>query len=137
MQDAESTGRTLQALKAMGVQLAVDDFGTGYSSLSYLTQFPIDTLKIDRSFVHKMLLNPNGASIVSAVIDMGKNLNQRVIAEGVETEEQLRFLRARRCNEGQGNYFSHPLGAEDFAKFVRTRAPPAPQGDRRIAFATG
>ena len=137
MQDAESTGRTLRALKAMGVQLAVDDFGTGYSSLSYLTQFPIDTLKIDQSFVHKMLLNTNDASIISAVISMGENLNQRVIAEGVETKQQLRFLQARRCNEGQGYYFSHPLNAEDFAKFVRTRAPPATHGDRRIAFATG
>jgi diguanylate cyclase (GGDEF)-like protein len=137
MQDAESTGRTLQALKTLGVQLAVDDFGTGYSSLSYLTQFPIDTLKIDQSFVHKMLLNTDDASIISAVIAMGKNLNQRVIAEGVETEEQLRFLQARRCNEGQGNYFSHPLSAGDFAKFAKTRASPAPHGDRRIAFATG
>jgi EAL domain-containing protein (putative c-di-GMP-specific phosphodiesterase class I) len=125
MQDTESTGRTLQALKAMGVQLAVDDFGTGYSSLSYLTQFPIDTLKIDQSFVHKMLLNTNDASIIGAVISMGENLNQRVIAEGVETEEQLRFLQARRCNEGQGNYFSHPLNSEDFAKFIKARAVPA------------
>jgi diguanylate cyclase (GGDEF)-like protein/PAS domain S-box-containing protein len=137
MQDAESTGRTLQALKVMGVQLAVDDFGTGYSSLSYLTQFPIDTLKIDQSFVHKMLLNSNDASIISAVISMGENLNQRVIAEGVETEAQLRFLQARRCNEGQGNYFSHPLNARDFAKFVKARVSPAPHGDRRIASATG
>jgi len=137
MQDTESTGRTLQALKTMGVRLAVDDFGTGYSSLSYLTQFPIDTLKIDLSFVHKMLLNANDASVISAVISMGRNLSQRVIAEGVETEEQLRFLQARRCDEGQGNYFSHPLSAEDFAKFVKARASPAPHGYRRIASATG
>jgi EAL domain-containing protein (putative c-di-GMP-specific phosphodiesterase class I) len=137
MQDAESTGRTLRALKAMGVQLAVDDFGTGYSSLSYLMQFPIDTLKIDQSFVRKMLLNPNGASIISAVIDMGKNLKHRVIAEGVETEEQLRFLQSRQCNEGQGNYFSHPLNAEDFEKFARARGSPAPRGDRRIASEAG
>ena len=137
MQDADSTGRTLQALKAMGVQLAVDDFGTGYSSLSYLTQFPIDTLKIDQSFVHKMLLNANDASIISAVISMGENLRQGVIAEGVETAEQLRFLQARRCNEGQGHYFSHPLNAKDFAKFVKARASPAPHGDRRIASTAG
>jgi len=121
MQDAESTGRTLQALKAMGVQLAVDDFGTGYSSLSYLTQFPIDTLKIDQSFVHKMLLNTSDASMISTVISMGKNLNQRVIAEGVETKQQLRFLQARECNEGQGYYFSHPLHADDFEKYVKAR----------------
>src|SRR5258708_2408910 len=96
MPDAESTGSTLRALKTLGVQLSVDDFGTGYSSLSYLTQFPIDTLKIDQSFVHKMLLNANDASVISAVISMGRDLNQRVIAEGVETEEQLRFLQAGR-----------------------------------------
>jgi diguanylate cyclase (GGDEF)-like protein/PAS domain S-box-containing protein len=138
MQDAKSTGGTLQALKALGVRLAVDDFGTGYSSLSYLTQFPIDTLKIDQSFVHKMLLNSNDASMISTVISMGKNLNQRVIAEGVETEQQLRFLQARRCNEGQGNYFSLPLNAEDFAKFAGSRASPATLvGDRLLASAAG
>jgi diguanylate cyclase (GGDEF)-like protein/PAS domain S-box-containing protein len=136
MQDAESTGSTLRALKTMGVQLSVDDFGTGYSSLSYLTQFPIDTLKIDQSFVHKMLLNANDASVISAVISMGRNLNQRVIAEGVETEEQFRFLQARQCNEGQGYYFCHPLKTEDFVKFVKTRASPAPQGDHRIPIAS-
>ena len=121
MQDPESTGRTLQALKALGVQLAVDDFGTGYSSLSYLTQFPIDTLKIDQSFVHKMLLNTSDASMISTVISMGKNLNQRVIAEGVETKQQLKFLQARECNEGQGYYFSHPLNVDDFEKYVKAR----------------
>ena len=136
MQDAASTGCTLQALKAMGVQLAVDDFGTGYSSLSYLTQFPIDALKIDQSFVHKMLLDANDASVISAVIGMAKSLNQRVIAEGVETEQQFRFLQARRCNEGQGSYFSHPLSAGDFAKFVEARASPAPRGERRSASAS-
>jgi len=121
MQDAESAGRTLQALKAIGVQLALDDFGTGYSSLSYLTQFPIDTLKIDQSFVHRMLLNTSDASMISTVISMGKNLNQRVIAEGVETKQQLRFLQARLCTEGQGYYFSHPLNADDFEKYVKAR----------------
>jgi EAL domain-containing protein (putative c-di-GMP-specific phosphodiesterase class I) len=137
MQDADSTATVLQALKAMGVKLALDDFGTGYSSLSYLARFPIDTLKIDQSFVHKMLSNTNDASIISAVISMGKSLNRRVIAEGVETEQQLGFLQARRCNEGQGYYFSHPLNAEDFAKFAKARASPAPHGDRGMASATG
>jgi EAL domain-containing protein (putative c-di-GMP-specific phosphodiesterase class I) len=107
------------------VQLAVDDFGTGYSSLSYLTQFPIDTLKIDQSFVHRMLLNTSDASMISTVISMGKNLNQRVIAEGVETKQQLRFLQARLCTEGQGYYFSHPLNARDFEKYVKAGASPA------------
>ena len=101
-----------------------------------MTQFPIDTLKIDQSFVHKMLRNANDASVISAVISMGRNLNQRVIAEGVETEEQLKFLQARQCNEGQGYYFSHPLNTEDFAKYVKTNASPAPQGDQRIRIAT-
>jgi diguanylate cyclase (GGDEF)-like protein/PAS domain S-box-containing protein len=135
MQDAGATGRTLRALKTMGVQLAVDDFGTGYSSLSYLTQFPIDILKIDQSFVRKMLRNANDASIISAVIGMGRTLNQRVIAEGVETEEQLRFLQARQCSEGQGYYFSHPLNTEDFANFVKACPSPAPRGDHRIRIA--
>jgi len=137
MQDAESTTTVLQALKTLGVRLAVDDFGTGYSSLSYLAQFPIDTLKIDQSFVHKILLDTDDAPIISAVINMGRSLKHRVIAEGVETEQQLRFLQARHCSEGQGFYFSHPLNARDFGKFVKTRASPPPHGDCLIACATG
>jgi diguanylate cyclase (GGDEF)-like protein/PAS domain S-box-containing protein len=95
MQDAESTVDTLHALKAMGVQLAVDDFGTGYSTFSYLRRFPIDALKIDRSFVQEVTANPDDATIVSAMISIGKSLKQRVIAEGVETREQLDFLRPK------------------------------------------
>jgi diguanylate cyclase (GGDEF)-like protein len=118
MQDAESTTSVLQALKAMGVQLAVDDFGTGYSSLSYLRQFPIDALKVDQSFVHDITSDPEDATIVSAVIGMGKNLKQRVIAEGVETREQLAFLQSQGCDEGQGYYFSQPVVAEEFARLL-------------------
>jgi diguanylate cyclase (GGDEF)-like protein/PAS domain S-box-containing protein len=117
---AESTVVTLQALKDMGVQLAIDDFGTGYSSLSYLRQFPINVLKIDQSFVHEISADPMGTSIVCAVISMGRSLGYRVIAEGLETEEQLVFLRTQRCSEGQGNYFSGPVGA---AQFVRLLEP--------------
>jgi EAL domain-containing protein (putative c-di-GMP-specific phosphodiesterase class I) len=104
----------------MGVQLAIDDFGTGYSSLSYLKRFPIDTLKIDQSFVRDIITNADDATIVAAVIGMGRNLKQRVIAEGVETQEQLAFLRARHCDEGQGFHFSHPVSAEDFAQLLVT-----------------
>jgi diguanylate cyclase (GGDEF)-like protein len=93
MQDAEASAIVLQALKTMGVRLAIDDFGTGYSSLSYLKRFPIDTLKIDQSFVHDIDTDPDDGTIVSAVISMGKNLNQHVITEGVETQAQLEFLR--------------------------------------------
>ncbi len=118
MEDAESTDAVLQELKTMGVHLAVDDFGTGYSSLSYLQQFPIDVLKIDKSFVHRITSDPDGSSIVSAIIDMGKNLKQRVIAEGIETEEQRAFLQAHHCAEGQGNLFSRPLAATQFAHLL-------------------
>ena len=115
MHDAESSASLLDALKAMGAQLAIDDFGTGYSSLSYLKRFPIDTLKIDQSFVRDIATDADDATIVSAVIGMGRNLSKRVVAEGVETHEQLAFLRTQQCDEGQGFQFSHPLPAEDFA----------------------
>lgn len=119
MQHAESTASILQALKTMGVQLAVDDFGTGYSSLSYLRQFPIDVLKIDQSFVQQITANADDSTIVSAIIDMGRNLHQRVIAEGIETQEQLAFLRSRRCGEGQGYLFSPPVSATQFAHLLK------------------
>ena len=120
MRDVESSTEILQQLKEMGVKLAVDDFGTGYSSLSYLKQFPIDILKIDQSFVQDIgAANGNGI-IVSAVIAMGTSLKQRVIAEGVEAQVQLDFLKAQHCDEGQGYFFSRPLTAEQFAKLLVT-----------------
>jgi diguanylate cyclase (GGDEF)-like protein/PAS domain S-box-containing protein len=120
MQDAESTVDTLHALKAMGVRLTVDDFGTGYSSFSYLRRFPLDALKIDRSFVHEVTANSDDATIVSAIISIGKSLKQRVIAEGVETREQLEFLQTQGCGEGQGYYFSRPVVAEQFTELLRS-----------------
>jgi diguanylate cyclase (GGDEF)-like protein/PAS domain S-box-containing protein len=120
MQNIETSMATLQELKQMGVQLAVDDFGTGYSSLSYLSQLPIDVLKIDRSFVQAITGNSGNGVIVSAVISMGSSLNQRVIAEGVETEEQLRFLHAHHCNEGQGHLFSAAVPPDQFGQFFKT-----------------
>jgi diguanylate cyclase (GGDEF)-like protein/PAS domain S-box-containing protein len=112
MRDVAASACLLAKFKAMGVQIAVDDFGTGYSSLSYLNQFPIDVLKIDQSFVKAIDagLESNGV-IVSAVIGMGKNLHQRVIAEGVEDEGQFAFLDAHGCDEGQGYFFSEPVNA--------------------------
>jgi diguanylate cyclase (GGDEF)-like protein len=125
MQDAESTDSVLHALSDLGVKLAIDDFGTGYSSLSYLRQFPIDTLKIDQSFVNQMTSNPDDATIASTVISMGKSLKLRVIAEGVETPEQYAFLLAQHCDEGQGYYFSRPLAAEALATLLQTGISPA------------
>jgi len=124
MRDPESAGTVLRALADSGVKLAVDDFGTGYSSLSYLRQFPIDTLKIDQSFVNQMTSNLDDATIVSAVISMGKSLKRRVIAEGVETADQRVFLMAHHCDEGQGYYFSRPVVADTLATLLRTGAFP-------------
>jgi EAL domain-containing protein (putative c-di-GMP-specific phosphodiesterase class I) len=120
MQNAKSTASVLQELKRMGVHLAVDDFGTGYSSLSYLRQFPIDVLKIDQSFVRQISGDPNDSAIVRAIIDMGKNLKQRVIAEGIETHEQLALLQSWHCAEGQGYLFSRPVPATQFAHLLQT-----------------
>jgi EAL domain-containing protein (putative c-di-GMP-specific phosphodiesterase class I) len=120
MQDVNASNSTLRSLAELGVKLAVDDFGTGYSSLSYLRQFPIDTLKIDQTFVNRMTKNADDATIVSAVITMGKSLKKRVIAEGVETLQQCAFLLARHCDEGQGFYFCRPIVAEALADLLHT-----------------
>ncbi len=118
MQDPQSTIAVLHALKDMGVRLTLDDFGTGYSSLSYLKRFPIDALKIDKSFVRGLCTNASDANIVSAVINMGKSFGLRVIAEGVETREQFLRLQAQQCAEGQGHYFQAPVAAHEFAKLL-------------------
>lgn len=123
MQDAEATISVLKILKSMGVRLAIDDFGTGYSSLSYLKRFPIDTLKIDQSFMQDIThvsANSDDAAIVSAVVGMGKSLNQCVVAEGIETREQMAFLQARGCGEGQGFYFSEPVTADEVVALLRS-----------------
>jgi diguanylate cyclase (GGDEF)-like protein len=122
MQNAESNNSALHALADMGIKLVIDDFGTGYSSLSYLRQFPIDSLKIDRSFVNQMTSNADDANIVSAVISLGKSLNKRVIAEGVETSEQCELLLAQHCDEGQGYYFGRPVAAEKITILLQTLA---------------
>jgi len=119
MQDSTSTSAVLHSLKQIGLKLALDDFGTGYSSLSHLRRFPIDTLKIDRSFVHNITTNSDDGSIVCAMISMGKNLHMRVVAEGVETRKQLEFLQDRDCPFGQGYYFSQPLTGRDCTQLLR------------------
>jgi diguanylate cyclase (GGDEF)-like protein len=120
MQHAEFTVSVLQTFKAMGVRLAVDDFGTGYSSLSYLRQFPIDTLKVDQSFVREIDADTGDIRVLSAVINIGGNLKYRVIAEGVETAAQVAFLQSHGCDEGQGFYFGRPSSASEFAKLLET-----------------
>ena len=109
MRNFDATSAVLQSLSAMGIRIAVDDFGTGYSNLSYLKRFPINTLKLDKSFVQDIPANADIATIVRSVIHMGQSLHLRVVAEGVENAEQLKFLQAHNCAEGQGFYFSKPL----------------------------
>ena len=123
MKRAESTESILKALRARGVQVAVDDFGTGYSSLSYLRRFPIDALKIDQSFVRQITTAPDETTIVTAVISMGRSLKLRVVAEGVETQEELAFLQAHQCDEAQGYFFSRPVPPEQFAKLLESGIP--------------
>jgi diguanylate cyclase (GGDEF)-like protein/PAS domain S-box-containing protein len=123
MKHAEAAGSVLKTLRAIGVHVAIDDFGTGYSSLSYLRKFPIDALKIDQSFVHQITSYPSETSIVTAIISMGRSLGLRVIAEGVETQEELAFLQAHDCEEAQGYYFSRPVPPHQFAKLLKTGIP--------------
>lgn len=120
MKHADSTEAILKTLRARGVRVAVDDFGTGYSSLSYLRKFPIDALKIDQSFVRQITSAPDETTIVTAIISMGRSLKLRVVAEGVETHEELAFLHAHQCDEAQGYYFSRPVRPQHFANLLRT-----------------
>jgi EAL domain-containing protein (putative c-di-GMP-specific phosphodiesterase class I) len=122
MDDAEAAVVIMDALRGMGVQLAIDDFGTGYSSFTYLRRFRSDALKLHQSFVQDITLDPDDAMIVSAMINIGKSLRQRVIAEGVETLAQLSFLKLHGCGEGQGYFLSRPVGAEEAAKLFKLEA---------------
>jgi len=125
LSNADVMFSVLQELRAMGLKLAIDDFGTGYSSLSYLRQFPVGRLKIDRSFVRDVAVNPDDAAITTAIISMAKSLNLKVIAEGVEDEAQMTFLRAHQCDEIQGYYFSKPLAVDKVADKLRDDYPEA------------
>jgi EAL domain-containing protein (putative c-di-GMP-specific phosphodiesterase class I) len=118
MQDMEATIAKLEALKAVGVKLSVDDFGTGYSSLAYLKRFPIDTLKIDRSFVRDVSRNRTEAAIANAIITLGRNLGLEVVAEGVENESQAVFLRKHGCHLFQGYLFSRPVSSDEITTLL-------------------
>jgi EAL domain-containing protein (putative c-di-GMP-specific phosphodiesterase class I) len=111
----------LKRLKKLGIRISVDDFGTGYSSLAYVKRFPIDVLKIDRSFITDVTTNPADAAITGAIIDMAHSMDVRVVAEGVETAEQLDFLRQRGCDEIQGYYFARPLPPVEITELLLKR----------------
>lgn len=121
MDDAEHAARTLRALKTLGLKLSLDDFGTGYSSLAYLNRFPFDAIKIDRSFVQEMHHQSNGAAIVDATIQLAHSLGMRVVAEGVESEQQLAALRSSGCDYVQGYVFSQPLKIDELTSMLRDR----------------
>jgi EAL domain-containing protein (putative c-di-GMP-specific phosphodiesterase class I) len=136
MSDVTLAVETMHGMKKLGVKLSIDDFGTGYSSLSYLSRFPIDVLKIDRSFVSDITRDASDAAIVASIITLAHNLQLDVIAEGVETDEQLAYLRRHQCDEMQGYFFSRPLPAEEFETLLRQkRCLPAQtvQDDTRAA----
>ncbi|MEP6884022.1 MAG: EAL domain-containing protein [Gammaproteobacteria bacterium] len=143
MRDYDATSVVLRALSGIGVRIAVDDFGTGYSNLSYLKRFPINTLKLDRSFVNDVPKNADVSTIVRSVIEMAHSLNLQVVAEGIETEQQLDFLRAHHCGEGQGFLFNRPMNAAkcqtllvNGAEFCRTRGrrcAPSIKGSVKVA----
>jgi EAL domain-containing protein (putative c-di-GMP-specific phosphodiesterase class I) len=129
MADPQRTVRLLDELYAMGLHLSIDDFGTGYSSLSALQQFPIGTLKIDQSFVRNATEDANDATIVRTIIEMGRSLGIEVIAEGVESQAQLEFLRRNGCHYGQGRLFGEPCTAEELLALLAHQAQgPAPFG---------
>jgi len=118
MKNPEAAIETLRELKKMGIKIAIDDFGTGYSSLGYLKRLPIDILKIDRSFIFDVTTDADDAALVMAIITLAHNLSLKVVAEGVETEEQLRFLRLLRCDGWQGFLYSKPVPAVNMSRFL-------------------
>jgi EAL domain-containing protein (putative c-di-GMP-specific phosphodiesterase class I) len=119
MADVEVALDTMHALKSMGIGLSIDDFGTGYSSLSYLKRFPVDVLKIDRSFVHDLAAGEEDAAMVDAIISLARGLHMRVIAEGVETPAQLAYLREQGCDEVQGFLYSRALPVPEVEQILR------------------
>jgi EAL domain-containing protein (putative c-di-GMP-specific phosphodiesterase class I) len=128
MENAQDTLTALHRLRSLGVRLSIDDFGTGYSSLSYLKRFPVDIIKIDRSFVRDVSHDADDAAIVTGIIALAHSLRLNVVAEGVETESQLRFLREQSCDMQQGYYLSPPVPAAQFAADFLSKEPPAWHG---------
>jgi diguanylate cyclase (GGDEF)-like protein/PAS domain S-box-containing protein len=133
MQDPDRTVHLLAQLRALGVQLSIDDFGTGYSSLAYLKKFPVQTLKIDRSFVQDLAHDPDDASIVSAVVALARKLHLQVIAEGVETPQQLDFLAQLGCDQYQGYLFSRPVPADELARLLQALHGQAGAAEKQTA----
>jgi EAL domain-containing protein (putative c-di-GMP-specific phosphodiesterase class I) len=123
MKDVAAVVPPLAALKAAGVRIAIDDFGTGYSSLAYLQQFPIDTLKIDRSFISAMAESPESAALVRTLVQLGKTLGIETLAEGIEDLEQYSQLEREQCDSGQGYLYARPLDVEAVASFLAARRP--------------
>ena len=119
MRNAKLAAEILRELKDRGVKIAVDDFGTGHSSLGYLRSLPLDVLKVDRSFVHNATTNADDAALVMAIITLAHSLRLEVIAEGVETEEHLQFLKLLRCDEGQGYFFAKAMPADEFRIWLK------------------
>jgi EAL domain-containing protein (putative c-di-GMP-specific phosphodiesterase class I) len=124
MRDAKGALHQLNALKSLGVRIAIDDFGTGYSSLAYLQQFPVDSLKIDRTFISGMGKSPEGDSLIHTLIQLGKALNLETLAEGIEEHGQLAQLRGEKCDVGQGYLFARPVAPEEIEQYFNpsTRA---------------
>jgi EAL domain-containing protein (putative c-di-GMP-specific phosphodiesterase class I) len=120
LDDTETTIQIMRELKALGVSLSLDDFGTGWSSLSYLRRFPLDRIKIDRSFMSEVTTQPNAAAVVQSIFSLAQSLGLGCVAEGVETDDQLDYLKQHLCEEIQGFLFSNPLAAGDVPRMLQT-----------------
>ena len=119
MRNVEETARRLAAVKELGVRIAIDDFGTGYSSLAHLQRFPVDALKIDRSFISGLRHNQEGETLIHTLVQLGKALSLETFAEGIELPQELSFLQDQRCDSGQGFLFARPLDAADTETFLQ------------------
>jgi EAL domain-containing protein (putative c-di-GMP-specific phosphodiesterase class I) len=128
MRDAEAAATRLNALKALGVRIAIDNFGTGYSSLAYLRQFPVDALKIDRSFISAIASSSESQALIHTLVQLGKTLGLETLGEGIEQQSQLRYLQHEHCDSGQGFLFGRPLEADAIDRLLQTTPPlPAPE----------